>query len=155
MKSAMVVKLLLIILVTLALLTVAGCSEKETPQSKAATVSKEKVKQEVKEAYSATKSYTQEQMHAFQEATGTQLAEYEKEIDQLQAKAEKLEGDAKAEVDQQLAELRQKREAISEKIKALGTSGKNAWEEMKSGIDEAMQDLSRAFKKAAAEFSKT
>lgn len=56
MKSAMVVKLLLIIMVRLSLVIVAGCSEKETPQSKAARVSKE--------VYSATKAYTQEQMLA-------------------------------------------------------------------------------------------
>ena len=77
-----------------------------------------------------------------------------KDIDQLQAKAEKLEGDAKAKIDQQVAEMRQKKDVVSEKMMALGTSSKNAWEEMKLGIDEAMQDLVSAYNKAAAEFSK-
>ena len=154
MKSVMVVKELSIIMVLLALVTVAGCSEKEKPQSKTAVVSSEEVKKEVKEAYSATKSYTQEQMQSFREETETKLAEYEKDIDQLQAKAEKLEGDAKAKIDQQVAEMRQKKDVVSEKMMALGTSSKNAWEEVKLGIDEAMQDLVSAYSKAASEFSK-
>ena len=58
--------------------------------------SKGDLKKEVKEAYDATKAYTQEQMKAFRDQTGTRLAEYKKEIDQLQAKAEQLGGDAKA-----------------------------------------------------------
>ena len=77
-----------------------------------------------------------------------------KDIDQLQAKAEKLEGDAKAKIDQQVAEMRQKKDVVSKKMMALGTSSKNAWEEVKLGIDEAMQDLVSAYNKAAAEFSK-
>ena len=111
-------------MVLLALVTVAGCSEKENPQSKTAVVSTEEVKKEVKEAYSATKSYTLEQMQSFREETETKLAEYEKDIDQFQAKAEKLEGDAKAKVDQQMAEMRQKRDVVSEKMMALGTSSR-------------------------------
>ena len=132
-----------------------GCGEKEQTESKSATVSKEDVKNKVKEAYDATKTYTQEQMQAFGEQTETRLAEYKKEIDQLQVKAEKLEGDAKAKAEQQLTALRQKRDEVSEKLKDLSSSSGNAWEQLKSGIDAAMEDLGNAYKKAAAEFSKS
>ena len=50
-------------------------------------MSKEDVKEEAKEAYDATKAYTQEQMQAFREQTETRLAESKEKIDQLQAKA--------------------------------------------------------------------
>ena len=154
MKSVTLVKGFLSIMALLALMIVPGCSEKEKPQSKAAKVSTEAVEKEVKEAYEATKTYTQEQMQSFREETETKLAEYEKDMNQLLAQAEKLEGDAKAKAEQQLTDFRQKRDAVSEKLKELGSSGKNAWEQMKSGIDDAMQDLGNAFNKAAAEFSK-
>jgi len=88
MKSVMFVRGLLAIMLLLALGALAGCGEKEQNQEKAATVSKEDVKNKVKEAYDATKAYTQEQMQAFREQTEARLAEYKKEIDQLQAKAE-------------------------------------------------------------------
>ena len=152
MKRAMFEKGLLIIML-LALVAVPGCSEKEKPQSKAASVSKEDVKKEVKDAYGATKAYTQEQVQAFRQETETKLDEYKKDIDQLQAKAEKLEGDAKAKAEQQLTALRQKRDEVSEKLKNLSSSSGNAWDEIKSGIDAAMEELGDAYKKVVAEFS--
>ena len=110
------------ILVLLALGALAGCGENEQTQEKAAAVTKEDVKKEAKEAYDTTKAYTQEQMQAFREQTAARLAEYEKDIDQLQAKAEKLGGDAKARAEQQLKALRQKRDAVSDKLKELGSA---------------------------------
>jgi TolA-binding protein len=143
----------LLTIMLLAVLAVPGCSEKEKSESMAATVSKQDVQKEVKEAYDTTKAYTQEQIQDFKKQTETQLDEYEKDIDQLQAKAQKLKGDAKVKAEQQLAALRQKRDQVSEKIKELGSSSADAWQNIKSGIDAAMEDLGNAFKKAAAEFS--
>ena len=155
MKSVMSVRGLLAIMLLLALGALVGCGENEQTQSKPATVSKEDVKKEAKEAYDTTKAYTQEQMQAFREQTETRLAEYKKEIDQLQAKAEKLEGDAKAKAEQQLTALRLKRDEVVEKLKDLGSAGEGAWEQIKSGIEAAMEDLGKAYKKAVAEFSKS
>jgi len=144
----------LAIMLLLALGAFPGCGEKDQAQSKPATVSKEDVKKEAKEAYNATKAFTQEQMQAFGKQIETKLNEYGEKIDQLQAKAEKLGGDAKTKAEQQLTALRQKRDEASEKLKRLGSSSGDAWEQLKSGIDAAMEDLGNAYKKAAAEFSK-
>ena len=156
MKKFMFVRGLLAILLLLALgALAAGCGESERSQSKPASVSKEDVKKQAKQAYDATKSYTQEQMQAFREQTEAKIAEYEKDIDLLQAKAEKMGDDAKAKAEQQLTVLRQKRDAVSEKLQELGSSGGDAWEQIKSGIEAALEDLGNAYKKAAAEFSKS
>ena len=155
MKSVMLVRGLLAIILLLALSVLAGCGDNEQTQSKPAAVTKEDVKKEAKEAYDTTKVYTQEQMQAFREQTETRLAEYKKEIDHLQAKAEKLEGDAKAKAEQQLTALRLKRDEVVEKLKDLGSAGEGAWGQIKSGIEAAMEDLGKAYKKAAAEFSKS
>ena len=132
-----------------------GCGEKEQDQGKTEKVSGEDVKEEAMEAYDTASAYTQEQMQAFHEQMKTRLAKYNDDIDQLQANAEKLGGDAKAKAEQQLTALRQKRDEVSEKLKALSSSSGNAWEQLKSGIDAAMEDLGNAYKKAAAEFSKS
>jgi predicted small lipoprotein YifL len=132
-----------------------GCGEKDQTESKPAAVSKEDVKKEAKEAYDTTKAYTQEQMQAFREQTEIKLNEYKDEIDKLQAKAEKMGGDAKAKADEQLTALNQKREVVAEKLKELSSSSGNAWEQLKIGIDAALEDLGNAYKKAAAEFSKS
>jgi len=155
MKNGMFKKSVLAILFLLTIGVLAGCGEKEQTQGKSETVSKADVKKEAKEAYDTTKAYTREQMQAFRDQTETRLADYKKQIDQLQAAAEKLGGDAKTKAEQQLTGLRKKRDEASEKLKALSSSSGNAWEEIKSGIDAAMEDLGNAYKKAAAEFSKS
>ena len=155
MKRYLFARGLLALVLLLALGAFAGCGENEQSQSKPATVSKEDVKKQAKEAYDTTKTYTQEQMQAFRQQTEAKLAEYEKDIDQLQAKVEKMGGDAKAKAEQQLTALRQKRDAVSEKLKALGSSSEGAWEQIKSGIDAALEDLGNTYKKVAAEFSKS
>ena len=155
MKSVLFIMGLLAIMLLLAMGTLSGCGDNEQTQSKPAAVTKEDVKKEAKEAYDTTKAYTQEQMQAFREQTEARLAEYEQEIDQLQAKAENLGGDAKAKAEQQLTALHQKRDEVSEKLKELSSSSGTAWEQLKSGIDAAMEDLGNAYKKAAAGFSKT
>jgi archaellum component FlaC len=132
-----------------------GCGEKDQPQSKPAAVSGEDVKKEAKEAYNTAKAYTKEQMQAFREQTEIKLNEYKEEFDQLQAKAEKMGGDAKTKADEQLTALNQKTEVLAEKLKELSSSSGNAWEQLKSGIDAALEDLGNAYKKAAAEFSKS
>jgi predicted RNase H-like nuclease (RuvC/YqgF family) len=152
MKGVMFVRWLLAVMLLMPG-ALSGCGEKDQPQSKPATVSSDDVKKEAKEAYEATKAYTQEQMQTIRKQMETRLDEYGKEIDQLKSKTEKLEGDAKAKAEQQLMALRQKRHGVSEKVKELGSSSGNAWEQLKSGIDAAMEDLGNAYKKAAAEFS--
>ena len=139
----------------LALGVLPGCGEQEQPESKPATVSKEDVKKEAKEAYDATKAYTQEQMQAFRKQMEIKLNEYGEKIDQLQAKTEKLGEDGKTKAQEQLTALRQKRDEVSDKLKDLSSSSGNAWEQLKSGVDAAMEDLGNAYKKAAAEFSKS
>ncbi len=154
MKSVLFVKGLLTIMVLLALMTVPGCSEKENPQSKDAAVSKEDVKKEVKEAYNAAKAYTQEQIQSFQEEMESKLAEYKQAIDQMQAKVEKLEGDANTKAEQRMTELRHRTDEVSGKLIELSSSSGDAWGQLISGIEEAMEGLGSAYRKAVAEFSR-
>ena len=155
MKRNMSVRWLLSIMLLLTFGALPVCGQKEQPQSESATVSKEDVKEEVEEAYDATKFYTQEQIQAFREATETRLAEYKEKIDQLEAKAENLGEDAKERAEQQLTALREKRDEVSEKLKELGSSSGDAWKQVKSGINAAMEDLSKAYENAVAELSKS
>ena len=152
MKRVMFVRGLLAVML-LVPWTLSGCGDKDQPQSKSGTVSGEDVKKEAKEAYETTKAYTQEQMQAVRKQMETKLDEYGEDIDKLQAKAEQLEGDAKAKAEQQLTALRQKRDAVAEKVKELGASSGSAWEQLKSGIDAAMEELANTYKKVVAEFS--
>lgn len=151
--SFMSMRGLMVIVMLLVLGTLPGCGENEPTQSKQEAASMGDVGEKAMETYNATKTYTREQMQAFREQTETRLGEYKKEIDQLQAHAENLKGDAKAKAQQELTVLLQKRDAVSEKLKDLSSSSGDAWEQLKSGINSAMDDLGNACKKAADEFS--
>jgi hypothetical protein len=155
MKIVMFVRGLCAVILLSAVIAFLGCGENEQTQSNPASMSKENVKQETKEAYEATKTYTQEQMQNFREQTVSRLAEYKIKIDQLQEKMEKMAGDVKAQAEPQLAALRQKQDEVSEKFKEMSSSSTDMWEQLKSGIDVAMEELGNAFKKVAAEFSKS
>lgn len=135
-----------------ALGTLPSCGENEQTQSNPAAVSKEDIGQNAMDTYDATRAYTLEQMQAFQEQTETRLGEYKKEIERLQANVENLGDDAKAEAQQQLTVLLQKQDAVSEKLKNLNSSNWNAREQLKSGINAAMEDLGNSCKKAVAFF---
>ncbi len=154
MTTATLVKSLSSIMLLLALGALTGCGQKDQAPSGTATVSGEDVKQQAREAYDATKGYTQEQIQAFRAQTEAKLAEYEKDIDQLQAKASKLGGDAKAKAELQLTALRQKKAGVVEKLKDLSSSSANAWEQIKSGIDGAMEDLGKGYQQVLAKFGK-
>ena len=65
-------------------------------------ISKKKKQISAKEAYDATKAYTQEQMQAFREQTETRLAEYKKEIDQMRAEMEVIMEDKRKAYEEKL-----------------------------------------------------
>jgi hypothetical protein len=52
-------------------------------------------------------------------------------------------------------ELRQKQDQVSAKLKELSSSSGKAWEQLKSCIEAAMDDLGNAYKKAVADFGKS
>ena len=155
MKNVMFASGLLAVMLLLAFGALPGCGEKEESRSNPGTVSKEDIKEEAMEAYDTAKAYTQDQMQAFHEQMKTRLSEYNDDIDQLQVKVEELGGDAKIKAEQQMTALRQKRDEASKKLQELSSSGENSWEQLKSGIDAVMEDLGTAYKKVAAEFSKS
>ena len=150
----MFIRGLLAIMLLLAMGVFTGCGEKEQGQGKTEKVSANDVKEKTMEAYDATKAYTQGQMKAFHEQTKSRLSEYNDDIDKLQAKVEELGGDAKTKAEQQMIALRQKRDDVSKKLEELSSDGGDAWEQLKSGIDTAVEDLGNTYKKVAAEFSK-
>ena len=155
MKKISFARGLLSIMLVSALGFLPGCGDKEQPQGDTEGTSGKEVKEEVKEAYDATKGYAQEKMQAFQEQMESRLAEYDGKIDQLETKTKEMGEDARAKAEEELTALRQKRDEVSRKLKGLSSSSKDAWEEMKSGINSAMEDLDKAYEKAAAEFSES
>ena len=74
-----------------------------------------------------------------------QLNELDAKLADLNARAARATGDAKAELDKKAAEAKVKREAAAERLEELQTAGSERWEKIKVGVGNALDDLRRAF----------
>ncbi|MGD8251127.1 MAG: hypothetical protein PVF20_02390 [Desulfobacterales bacterium] len=145
----MITYLRLTILTALAIVLISACSQTEDT---AETVTKEEVKEEIKEAGEATASLTKQEMDAFAARVEGQLESLDGKMKDLQHQAEELESDAKAAVVRKLEELRKKKDAAQEQLDRLKSSSADAWAALKIGLENAITELDRAMDEAAAEF---
>lgn len=129
----------------LAALMFAGCAEKEETTA-------EDVKQETKEALETAKAYTEEQRAEYMAEMMDTLKSYEEKIQSLEMKAEGMGEDARAALEERIRMLKEQRERAAQRLEEMKSSSGDAWMEIKTGIDKAMEDMSKAYKKAAEQF---
>ncbi|HBL23633.1 MAG TPA: hypothetical protein DDZ40_05910 [Deltaproteobacteria bacterium] len=151
-KEVMGMKYFSLIMVVIGVLILAGCKAKEEPAKTEKPATVEEVKKEAGEAVQKATAYTTQQMDEYRKQAEAKLKDYDKKIDELQARAEKMKKEARAEFDEQMSELKKKREAASKKQEELQTASGKAWEDVKSGLDSAMDDMEKAYREAAARF---
>lgn len=129
----------------LALLVFAGCAEKEETTA-------EDVKRETKEAVQTAKAYTEEQRAKYMAEMMDTLKSYEQEIEDLEMQARDMTDEARAAVEERLQALREKREDMTQRLEDMKSASGDAWMELKKGMDKAKDEMSEAYRKAAAEF---
>ncbi len=78
---------------------------------------------------------------AYQEKTEAQLREWSAQIEQLKAKAQKAEASAKVKYYEQIEDVRIKENAVRQKLAKLKDASEDAWDELKSGVDAAVDKL--------------
>ena len=93
-----------------------------------------------------------ERKDLYQEKMEAQLKEWQAKIDELTAKAQQASADAKLQYKKQMDVLRPKLEAAQQKLQELKTSGKNAGDNIKTGMEAAWNELKTAWDKAVAQF---
>ena len=81
-------------------------------------------------------------------------ADLDARIKELETRAAKETGEAKAKAQAQLKELRAKRAETSRKLGELGRAGRASWDRAKEGFANAYRDLATAYDRAAAELKK-
>jgi len=77
---------------------------------------------------------------AYQEKIEAQLREWTAKINELKAKAEGAKADAKIEMHKRIGALRVKQEETQAKFQALKQAGTEKWEQLRTGLDKAMDD---------------
>lgn len=86
--------------------------------------------------------------HDYIEQFKEKLDEWDSEIDELEAKAQKARADIKFEVEDQLTSLRAKRDLAKLKIAEIKDASEDAWLDLKAGADDAWGSLKHALEKA-------
>jgi hypothetical protein len=89
---------------------------------------------------------------AYEKKIEAQMDEWKIEIDKLKAKADKAEADAQIQYYKQIEDIRAKQEAAREKLAELKGAGEDAWEDLKTGLENALNNLKDAVKSATSRF---
>lgn len=89
---------------------------------------------------------------AYEQKLQAQLDEWSAEIAKLKAKADGAEADAQLEYYKNFEELQSMQETAANKLAEFKDAGDDAWEDLKTGIDNAWGSLGNALKSAASKF---
>ena len=134
--------LLIVAFLSLAAFAVA-CKKEETPSQQL-----DKVKTETKEAAQDMKDYTFAQKAEFTEKMKNQLAEINRELDQISAKIEKSSDSVKAEAKPKLQALREQTAGLNKQLEEVKNATESTWDSVKAGSRKAYSELKDGFNQA-------
>jgi chromosome segregation ATPase len=85
----------------------------------------------------------------------SQLNQLNRHINDLKAKADRAQGNAKAELNAEIDQLRKKQAAAHQHIAQVKAASEDSWQSLQAGADAALNDLQKAYDEAAARFKGT
>jgi hypothetical protein len=80
------------------------------------------------------------------------IEDWESDLKEMKERTEKHDDENQKSRRETISMLEEKIQQSKAKLKEIEISGTDAWEVMKKGMDEALDDLSRAFKDAKSKF---
>ncbi|MGA2660724.1 MAG: hypothetical protein ABSH34_24825 [Verrucomicrobiota bacterium] len=128
-----------------------GCeqSEKSTTENREATAKQfDKVKTETKEAAQDMKDYTYAQKTEFVDKMQAEMAEINRDLDQLAGKIEKASDAAKAEAKPKLQALRDQADKLNQQLGKAKSATESTWDDVKAGTKKACGELKDGFRQA-------
>ena len=100
---------------------------------------------EIRDVADATSDAVESTAEEYRDAIAAKLDEIDKNLEEMKSALER-QGDAvTSETKESLARLEETREAFEEQLKALDSTSGDAWKSLRSGVDEAMNELQDAF----------
>ena len=144
--------LFLIIFVALA----TGCRQRQESrtQEEGNKTTMEDIKKEVKEMVKTTTSYSLEQRNAYEKQLAQKIDAYGKKIQALKEQMMIAKGEAEKKLQEQIDMLQAKTDDLKNKAEDLRNATGQAWDELKKGLDKAVDDLDEAFSKAMQSYTK-
>lgn len=110
------------------------------------------LKREVREALDAVKSYTFRQKDEYQKKLESLLEDVDGRLEDLRDRAEDVGAEARKELAREIELLRQKQQVIRDRLAKVKSAGADAWDDIKAGIGDALDDLQQAFERARSRF---
>lgn len=153
---------------TIALLVAAGllftaCSEQKKTADKA-TPEKAKVeslattpadiKKEANDLAKTTRSYAEEQKELYTQEILARLAQYNQKLIDLNRKVAMLGAQTEAQAMAEVDNFYRKKDQVAEKVRQLQAASAEAYEDLKDGMDKAIEEMDRAYDKAMSRFEK-
>ena len=89
---------------------------------------------------------------AYVKKTKAKLDEWNAEITKLEAKAKQHEADVQMKIEEQIETLKKKRKSTEEDLDKLRQAGEIAWEDLKTGVENAASSLGDAIRSAQSRF---
>jgi phage shock protein A len=90
----------------------------------------------------------------YQQKAQARIDQMEAKINELRARFNEAKADAKMKVSNQFEDLTSRQETVENKIDQMKDAGEDAWKDMRSGLDTAMDELESSFNEAANQFEK-
>lgn len=128
-----------------------GCKPKDNPppsQTGDTPATYESVKKETKEAAQAANEYAYAQRAEFTAKMKAEIAELNKEMDQLGERIEKSSGAAKEEAKVKLQALRERTAQLDQKLDGVKDATESTWEDVKAGLKKGYEETKVAFNDA-------
>ena len=113
-----------------------------------APVTAEDIRQELREALETTKAYTYQQRQEYQKRLEPVLHDLDDRIEALKEQAKGASREAQKRSAEAIEELRREREVVRKHLARVQAAAPGAWEEVKSGMSAAWDDLRKAFQRA-------
>ena len=120
-----------------------GCKKAETPSQQL-----DKVQAKTAEAVQDMKDYTFAQKAEFVERMQLELADINKELDQLAAKIEKANAATKAEAEPKLKILREQMTKLNQQLDEARNATDSGWNDIKTGFKKGVNELKEGFQNA-------
>ena len=90
--------------------------------------------------------------HEYIEKFKNKLDEWDADIGELEAQAQKTKAELKFELEDQITSLKVKRDIAKLKLSEITDASEEAWEDVKTGAEEAWADIRTAIEKARSHF---
>lgn len=125
-----------------------GCKPASESRDAATATQFDKVKQETKDATQDAKDYAYAQKSEYVEKMQTQLADINRDLDQLSAKIEKSSDAAKAEAKPKLQALRDQTAKLTKQLDEAKNATESTWNDVTAGFKKGYGELKDGFQQA-------